>query len=344
MSWIDTSYEKAMKTYFVDKLDDTKGIALYSKYESIRNAMVEDNFFVEIKGKEPELSDHSQRHIQDVFERTYKVIGEDDFRSFNIYEIYCLALMVLFHDVGNIRGRKNHQTPAKIAEVYNKYRGANIENFREERRIIISGASAHTGKSKNGSNDTLKEVKADSFEGESIDLTELASILRFSDELAEGKQRSCSFLIEKKLIDEKSLIYHKYAQVSNIHIDRKLERISITYNIDINRPFNDKEKQKLKELIEFSFNRAVKLDIERRYTKNYSRIIKRFKYVSVSYNFSVDDIPIEMDLQNILFEDLYPIPGEVFKLNEQFGVNTVVAKNPSYSLDNLLKEIELKIN
>ena len=177
MSWIDTSYEKAMKTYFVDKLDDTKGIALYSKYESIRNAMVEDNFFAEIKGKEPELSDHSQRHIQDVFERTYKVIGEDDFRSFNIYEIYCLALMVLFHDVGNIRGRKNHQTPAKIAEVYNKYRGANIENFREERRIIISGASAHTGKSKNGSNDTLKEVKADSFEGESIDLTELASIL-----------------------------------------------------------------------------------------------------------------------------------------------------------------------
>ena len=100
----------------------------------------------------------------------------------------------------------------------------------------------------------------------------------------------------------------------------------------------------MKELIEFSFNRAVKLDIERRYTKNYSRIIKRFKYVSVSYNFSVDDIPIEMDLQNILFEDLYPIPGEVFKLNEQFGVNTVVAKNPSYSLDNLLKEIELKIN
>ena len=116
MSWIDTSYEIAMKSYFVEKLDITKGNALYNKYESIRNSMVDDNFFKEIKGKEPDLSDHSERHIQDVFERTYKVIGEEEFKSFNIYEIYCLAIMVLFHDVGNIRGRKNHQVQEKIAE------------------------------------------------------------------------------------------------------------------------------------------------------------------------------------------------------------------------------------
>lgn len=342
MSWIDTSYEIAMKSYFVEKLDITKGNALYNKYESIRNSMVDDNFFKEIKGKEPDLSDHSERHIQDVFERTYKVIGEEEFKSFNIYEIYCLAIMVLFHDVGNIRGRKNHQVQEKIAEVYNKYR-QNIENFREERRIIIAGASAHTGKSKNDNNDTLREVKPDSFEGESIDLIELASILRFSDELAEGKQRTCSFLIEKKLIDEKSLIYHRYAQVSNIHIDRKLERISITYNININMPFSSEEKQNLKELIEFTFNRAVKLDVERRYTKNFSRIIKRFSYVSVRYNFSIEDIPMEMDLSNILFEDQYPIPGEVFKPNEPYGVDIIVKKNSDYAIENLLKEIESKI-
>ena len=48
MSWIDTSYEIAMKSYFVEKLDITKGNALYNKYESIRNSMVDDNFFKEI--------------------------------------------------------------------------------------------------------------------------------------------------------------------------------------------------------------------------------------------------------------------------------------------------------
>ena len=51
-----------------------------------------------------------------------------------------------------------------------------------------------------------------------------------------------------------------------------------------------------------------------------------------------------MDLQSILFEDQYPIPGEVFKVNEQYGVDTIVSKNSSYTIDNLLKEIESKIN
>lgn len=343
MSWINTSYEDAMKAYFVEKLDTTKGNALYIKYESIRNAMIDDNFFKEIKGQEPDLSDHSERHIQDVFERAYKVIGVEEFKSFNIYEIYCLAIMILFHDVGNIWGRENHHTKSKIAEVYNKYR-QNIENYRAEKRIVMEGASAHTGKSKHKDNDTLRDINSDSFEGENIDLKELAAILRFSDELAEGKQRTCSFLIEKNMLNKDSLIYHKYAQVSNIHIDRKLERISITYDININRPFNQQEKENLKELIEFTFNRAVKLDVERRYTKNYSRIIKRFKYVSVRYNFFIEDIPIEMDLKNIVFEDQYPIPGEVFKETEPYGVNTVIGKNSDYEIENLFKQIESKID
>ena len=108
MSWIDTNYEIAMKDYFKEKLGDINGKALYVKYETLRNEMVDDNFFSEIKGAEPDLSDHSQRHIQDVFNRTYKVIGEEEFKSFNVYEIYSLALMILFHDVGNIRGRDYH--------------------------------------------------------------------------------------------------------------------------------------------------------------------------------------------------------------------------------------------
>lgn len=343
MSWIDTSYEIAMRQYFLEKLGTVNGQSLFAKYEGLRNEMIDDNFFSEIKGVEPDLSDHSARHIQDVFTRAYKVIGEEEFRSFNVYEIYSLALMILFHDVGNIRGRDYHYIQERIAEVYNKYR-ANVSNFRDERRIVLKGASAHSGETINGSKDTLKELKPDSIDGESIDLTELAAILRFSDELAEGKQRTCSFLIEKNLIKPKSLVYHKYAQISKIHIDRKLERISITYNINISEPFDSKEKRVLKELILFTYNRAVKLDIERRYTKNYSRILKRFKYVSVRYNFSKSEIPFEVDLDSILFEDKYPVPGDVFKKSEPYAENLIVGKDEKYKLSNLIQAISQKIN
>lgn len=343
MSWIDTSYEIAMKLYFIEDKGEVQGTELYSKYESLRNAMIDDNFFAEIKGKEPDLSDHSQRHIQDVFSRTYKVIGEEEFKTFNVYEIYCLALMILFHDVGNIRGRDFHYIQERIAEVYNKYR-ANVSNFREERRIVLKGASAHSGQTNEGSGDTLKEVKPENLEGENIDLIELSAILRFSDELAEGKRRTCSFLIEKELIHPESLVYHKYAQISSIHIDRKLERISITYDIDIPIPFNQEEKRILEELLLFTFNRAVKLDIERRYTKNYSRIIKKFKFVSVRYNFSKKEIPFELNLKNILFEDKYPIPGEEFEKTEPYAENLFKSKDDNYKLSNLIESITLKIS
>lgn len=319
MSWINTSYEIAMKSYFTAKLGSFKGEELYYDYTSVRNSMESDNFFDEIKGQEPNLSDHSAKHIQDVFERTYKVIGEENFKSFTVHEIYCLALMILFHDVGNIFGRKGHDSKERIAVIYNKYRN-NASNYRDERRVVIEGASAHTGQSKNGSNDTLKSVNEDSIRGERIDLQELASILRFSDELAEGKQRTCSFLLEQKLIDKASEIYHLYAQITDIRIDRNLERISIAYHMDIPKKFTIAEQKKLKDLIGFTYKRAVKLDIERRYTKNYSRIIEKFKYVVVQYNFTLEEIPFDFELNKVTFEDQYPIPGSQIKDNQNFAI------------------------
>lgn len=339
MSWNDTSFEKKMKTFFSDKGDHND--ALYNKYVSVRDAMYEDGFFSEIKGVEQSLSDHSEKHIQDVFERAYKVIGSD-FSYFNETEIYCLALMILFHDVGNIYGRKDHESKKKIAEIYNKYR-ANHENFGNERRIIVTGASAHSGKSKSGNKDTLKDLNDDNLDSNLIRLRELASILRFSDELAEGKQRTCSFLIEKEMYKEDSMIYHKYAKITEIFPDRNLGRISITYNIDIPSNFNDTEIRKLKELLLFTFHRAYKLDEERRYTKYYSEILKVFKTVSVVYNFSRDQIPMDFELKQFVFEDLYPIPGEKTLTDGTDLESFFKSKDKEYEIDSIINSLTANI-
>ena len=344
MSWKDTTFEKAMRTHFHNILGkDTGGEDLYGEYTSVRNAMEKDNFFKEIKGKEPNMSDHSERHIQDVFDRAYKVIGEDEFVKFTPHEIYCLALMILFHDVGNIFGRTDHNNVAKISEVYNKYR-SNVSNYRNERRVITLGASAHCGKSKENNNDTLKDVKEDSIDGEKINLPELAAILRFSDELAEGKQRTCAFLIEKEMIDPGSDIYHRYAQVAEIQIDRKLERISITYDIEIPKKFNKKAQEDLKELIQFTYYRAIKLDVERRYAKYYSAILQKFKYVTVQYNFVFDEkSPIEIGLNKIIFEDRYPIPGGQEDESKEKAENYFRKMDSDYDLAKIIQNINTKI-
>jgi len=285
-----------------------------------------------------DLSDHSEQHIQDVFERAYKVIGEEEFSKFSPKDIYCLALMILFHDVGNIYGRKGHNAVEKIAEIYNKYR-SNVQKYRDEKRVITLGASSHCGKSKSGSRDTLKDVGNASIGGDKIKLQELSAILRFSDELAEGKQRTCSLLLEQGLIAKESEVYHRYAQVTDIEIDRNLERISITYDINIPSNFDKKAQEEFRELMLFSYHRAVKLDIERRYTKYYSDVLKQFKYVTVQYNFSIDEIPIQVELSGITFEDRYPIPGEGIAETKEEAEKYFVSINAAYDISNLIDNI-----
>ncbi|WP_426065270.1 HD domain-containing protein [Flavobacterium sp. DSP2-3-1] len=336
MSWNDTSFEKEMMKFFRGKGDSSD--VLFKRYASVRDAMYEDGFFGEIKGQEPSLSDHSEKHIQDVFSRAYKIMGEDSFCYFNETEIYCLALMILFHDVGNIFGRKGHEAIRNIAEVYNKYR-ANYQNYGNERRIISTGASAHSGKSKSGNKDTLKDLNDDNLDSNLVRLRELSSILRFSDELAEGKQRTCSFLIDKGLYSEESMIFHKYAQITNIFPDRNLGRVSITYNIDIPVDFNKDEQEKLKNLLKFTYYRAHKLDEERRYTKYYSEILKVFKTVSVVYNFTKNHIPIDIELKQIIFEDKYPIPGEL-KVVDGVELETIFTKkDENYNIEKIINSI-----
>jgi len=341
MSWEDTTYEKQMKKLFIENLGNSKGEELYIDYISIRNAMDNDNFFREIKGQEPSLTDHSEKHIQDVFEKAYKIIGEEEFYKLNAYNIYCLALMILFHDVGNIFKREGHEAREKIATIYNKYR-SNSKRYRDERRTITAGASSHSGKTSKGNRDTLKKIKDSSIKGNKIKLRELASILRFSDELAEGKHRTCSFLLENDLYEEKSKIYHQYAETIDIEIDRELNRISMTYDINIPERIDSNTLKEIEELIKFTCLRNIKLDIERQYTKVYSEILKVFEKVTVQYNFSFNGIPTDMDLSSITLEDEYPIPGEP-PLSLENSEKKNLQKYKNYGVEKIMEKIKKKV-
>jgi hypothetical protein len=340
MSWITTKYEKAMKEYLIAKLGDTEGQIIYTDYESIRNELIKDNFFKEIKIKEPFLSDHSERHIMDVQNRAFKLIDNFEEQGLSTTDVYCLALMILFHDVGNIFGRKGHDSIPKIAEVYNQYR-ARPQNYGEERRVITTGASAHSGLSRVGCKDTLKHVKKDSIKEDEVNLPELAAILRFADELAEGKHRTCSFLSNKGMYEKKSAIFHKYAGITEIRIDRPLGRIVITYTINVSENFseNKAEQKEIIDLVHFSFYRAIKLDQERMYTKYYSLILRPFKYVTVLYKFEKNYTPLDLDIEPIIFEDKYPVPGVDFVKDPNNAKKMMYKNYPTFRFEDVISQL-----
>ena len=308
-----------------DDLSNDARTQLLTHYFSAKGYL-KRNIYGDIKGVEKDLTDHSERHIINVQNNAAFLIGDDGVNRYNSVELYFLALSILFHDVGNINGREGHNK--KVTDIYNKIRN-NESYFNQERRLILKAVGAHCGRSSKGDKDTLNELEENSdLHEQSLRLRELASVLRFADELAEGPQRTSDYMLEKGKIEEHSRIYHEYAQITRPFIDRGGSRISVSYDIDRKR-CND-----LGELLAFTYKRILKLDLERRYCKYYAPILDVFKRTDVTLNFNSDGNPLDLDLDLISLEDKYTYTdvnvNEVERFQNRF---------PKYSIESILSQI-----
>lgn len=322
--WNKLSIEEKLEAVLEKKFGKDLGGEYFSQYVEARNYLVNE-VLPEIKGAEPSLSDHSAVHIANVLNNCEYVL-EDKIDELSAIELYCLCLIVIFHDVGNIEGRVNHNK--KIAEIYNKVRN-NKPKFNHERSLVIQAAQAHCGKAKDGGKDTLKDVdQLTNLDGHPVRLRDLACILRLADELAEGPQRTSDFMCSTGKYDPKSQIFHNYANITNVFIDRGNERIALTYNINYIKGGDEKE---VTELLKFTYHRAIKLDEERRYTKHYSDFLAPFKKTEIKINFSIDGIPSEYDLPKIELKDRFPVPGE-----KDPDIDAFMKDNSDYQPSNIL--------
>ena len=189
-------------------------------------------------------------------ENAILLLSDDGIKKLSGIEMYCLGMFILFHDTGNVYGRKNHHK--KVGRVFDCIRDKDI-SLRHEKTLVVRATSAHTGKAQDGSCDTLKEVaELDHLANRPVRLRELAAILRFADELAEGPQRTSEFMQVEDLYESESKKFHDYASRTTILIDRQNSRIFITYtiDIDINKP------DELSDFLSFVFERIQKLNQE----------------------------------------------------------------------------------
>lgn len=320
--WIETELEKYMHQKLISEFNEQIGTTYYSQYDVARKYLV-DNIFSYIATVEPDLTDHSDKHIENVLNNVWYLI-QDDLDRFNSIELYLLCLSVLYHDSGNINGRDGHNK--KIAEIYSEVIGTNSARL-QEKRLIIMVVRAHCGQSKKNDSDTLIEVdeKASLYSRE-IKVREIAGIIRFADELAEGPQRTSDYLIKSGKIDNPSLVYHKYASITDVFIGKNDARIALTYNIEI--PLQNID---LETLIKFVYKRIIKLDTERRYCKYYAPSLTRFKTTDAKINILDDGIDIA-DLPKIQMEDKYI-------LSEESIEELIYGRYPELKIESIIKKI-----
>ena len=175
-----------------------------------------------------------------------------------------------------------------------------------------------------------KKTESSNLLDDKLRLRELAAILRFADELAEGPQRTCDYIIRRGSLSSKSAIYHVYAQITRVYID--IDRIALTYNIDIEN--SEIKKVGLKKILSFIYKRIIKLDEERRYCKYYTEILTQYKQTHVTFNITKKGFPI-IDIPEIRLEDKFNVSS-----NSNKAMKVFINQYPQLKIENVVESIQ----
>ena len=228
---------------------------------------------------------------------------QGDPHYFRAIELYLLGLGVLFHDVGNLEGRSEHNR--RIACFYDFVRlGA---QFAQEKSLVVQISQAHSGKTQTGSRNTLSDVPQSShLDGHPVRTREIAAIIRFADELAEGPQRTSQYLRETGGYAPESVSFHDYASATNMCIDCGNGRIAVTYQFEVSlQAALEKELERFKGLLNFTYGRLGKMDLERRYARFHCiKPLLPFREISVRLDIQIDGEFLDLDLETIISDEV----------------------------------------
>ncbi len=331
----DTKLETKMYNALIREYGESKASTYITDYKDARNKLLE-NILEEIKRIENGLTDHSERHIRNVLDNAYYLLG-DDCDNMSALELYILCLCILFHDVGNIHGREGHFKKDVIQKIYEFVRDTTRNpRFKEEKVIVSNIASVHSGKStrnKSNPDDTISDLTSPSFfafHNTPIRYAEIAAILRFADELAEGPQRTSAYMLLNGLIkDLDAYKHHSNSYSFTCNINKKDRRLAINYHIATDRGKTIEDKLKYaREHLEFTVKRIEKINKERTYCRHYSVLLSQYSKVSVQYFFTINGVEETLDIEPLEFSDL------TFESKSMGEINT------DYSIDNLLDKLK----
>ena len=157
------------------------------------------------------LTDHGVDHVKMVIENEAKLVGDMQYRKLNGYEIYLLLLATHFHDIGNIRGRQEHEK--QIDDIIAKL-GNHFPLDAPEKMIVSDIAMSHGGyvDETHTDKDTLRLLKPiDNCNGIIIRPALLGALLRFADELSDDNTRSSRYMDDANAIPPDNRIYHAYS-------------------------------------------------------------------------------------------------------------------------------------
>lgn len=335
---------------------------LWAKYELAKNRLPTE-VLSWIPKKEGNLTEHGILHIDNVVENAARLLNlSHEVKAEGILEgkpfcgldikpveAFVLGMALLFHDSGNIMGRKGHANSAR--DILNDTLKG-ILNI-EEIRVITQVMAAHSGLTSDANPDTIQSLdEAPRYIcKEPVRMRQLAALVRFADELAEGPQRTSNYLRNlgafhiHNQADPKSAtkaernIFHDYASITTINIDRGNGRIALQYNVDLDDSMFDSNKGVgevfLEPLLRLVFYRIKKTDDERRYARFYGgKLLSDFHTTEALVQFYRNGSDIETGLKPLVLNDLV-VPPHASGTDK--SLEWIESQDPAYNIQKLLE-------
>jgi hypothetical protein len=326
--WNETEIEKLL----IKKIDEQSSQVLHGESYKTYYNQVKDYFiqkvYPNIIAIEPNLTDHGVVHIQNVLQNAFDIINGSD-KELSGIELYVLCMSILVHDIGNLSGREGHES--KLKEYFNIKIFLNID--RSHIMLISQIAKSHGGEDC----DTIGKLQVTTLDSKEVRSQKIAAILRFADELAEGKQRTSSVMLEKGFYAEFSKIYHIYASILDSPTITK-DTIILKYNI-----FLDEHLKILKNLLAFIHKRVKKLYKELQYCGHYCEDVNKIKKVAITISIFKDKEEFEpLNIENCILN--FELSGQSVhcskKSNFEENYNTLIDELEKEKTNTIITEAQ----
>lgn len=185
-----TSIEYSL--YLMCKRDNELLEYFFSYY--LQKLTLLNHFYPHIEGELKGYSDHGEKHVKNILKLYTKMLinvipceEEDTFEIptdivFNYYELYLLLCATIWHDIGNLKARNQHNR--HLSEISDRINHYFVD--KDMKDLTMEIARAHTGEDA-----VTKEIQVEitPYKNELIVSRFIGAILRFADELDEGQNR-----------------------------------------------------------------------------------------------------------------------------------------------------------
>lgn len=225
------------------------------------------------------LTNHGPEHVSTVIDRASALIIETECRI-EPYEIYILLVAIHLHDVGNLYGRKGHET--RITDVVASMDASLIGENAFEHRLIRDIAASHGGDA-NGDKNTIGQLPY------STDTVErgvrphfLAALLRFADELADDHNRVARIALREDVMLKASEAFHAYAdRLRSVAVEKN--RIMFNFELDVESATRKYGKGGGEVyLLDEIFERTMKTHLEHLYCSRFMQPFVHIKRLEVT--------------------------------------------------------------